>query len=252
MDPRKRIILGIDVTNIRQTQSLVESLMPYVNSFKIGSQSIYSMLTSVIDPSLDIQRCGDNISDIRALLRLLNGGMLLDTKLDDIPDEIAKTCQAIEPLNVKMFTVHASAGRESVKAAVTNRGNSLVLGVTVLTSIDPEECRSIFGDRPGPKVLQFAHIISDVGADGIVCSPQEAGLLSQQPKLAHLLRITPGVYPNWAPVSKDQKRTMTPREAIEAGATHLVMRRSIIKPPPEIGGPVEAVQRIIEEIAEVS
>ena len=254
MDPRDRLIVGIDVTNtnIRQTTSLVESLIPYVGLFKIGLSSIYYMLTSVIDPSLDIQRCGNNVTDIRALLRLLNGGMLLDTKFDDIPSEIAEACRAIKQLDAKMFTVHASAGKASFKEAVANRGNSLTLGASVLTSIDSEECMSIFGDRPGPKVLQFARMLSDVGANGIVCSGQEAGFLRQHPRLSHFLIMTPGVYPKWMPKSRDQKRVMTPTEAIGAGATYVIMRRSITNPPREIGGPIEAVKRILEEIAKAS
>ena len=254
MDPRDRLIVGIDVTNtnIRQTMSLVKSLMPYVGFFKIGLSSIYSMLSSVIDPSLDIQRYGDNAHDIRELLRLLEGKMFLDGKLAEIPDEIAETCRAIRPLNVKMFTIHASAGRESVEAAVANKGDSLVVGVTVLTSIDHEGCMEIFGARPSSKVSDFAQMLSAAGVDGIVCSPQEAGLLSRQSKFAHLSIITPGVYPDWMPISRDQKRVATPTEAIEEGATYLVIRRSIIKPPPEIGGPVEAVKRILEEIAKAS
>lgn len=252
MDPRDRLIVGIDVTNIRQTISLVESLIPYVDSFKIGLRSIYSMLMSVLDPALDIQRYGDNATDIRELLRLLDGKMFLDGKLAEIPDEMAETSRALQQIKIKMFSVHASAGRESVEAAVANRGDSLVVGVTVLTSIDHEGCMEIFGARPSRKVSDFAQMLYAAGANGIVCSPQEVRVLSQQPKLAHLLKITPGVYPDWMPISGDQKRVATPTEAIEEGATHLVMRRSIIKPPPEIGGSVEAVKRILEEIAKAS
>ena len=64
--------------------------------------------------------------------------------------------------------------------------------------------------------------------------------------------MTPAIYPNWMPVSQDQQRVMTPSEAIKAGATNLIMRRAILYPPQEIGGPVEAVKRILEEIAEAS
>ena len=254
MDPRDRLIVGIDITNtnIKQTTSLVESLMPYVGFFKIGLSSIYYMLASVLDPSLDIQRYGDNAIDIRELLRLLNGRIFLDGKLAEIPDEMAETSRALQQIKIKMFSVHASTGRESVEAAVVNRGNSLPLGVTVLTSISEIECVSIFGDRPGPKVLQFARMLSDVGAAGVVCSGQEAGFLRQWPDLSHLLIMTPGVYPNWMPRSRDQKRVVTPTEAIIAGADYLIMRRSITNPPREIGGPVEAVQQVLEEIAEAS
>jgi hypothetical protein len=122
-----------------------------------------------------------------------------------------------------------------------------VLGVTVLTSHGEESCISTFGEKPGPKVVQFAKMLAEVGADGIVCSPQELELLAKYPELKKLKRVVPGVRPEWAP-TQDQKRPMTPGEAIKAGADFLVIGRPITQPPKEIGGPVEATQKIAEEI----
>jgi orotidine-5'-phosphate decarboxylase len=122
------------------------------------------------------------------------------------------------------------------------------MGVTVLTSINNEECVSIFGNDSVTKVIQFAHRLVDAGADGIICSAQEVVFLDKYPQFGNFIKITPGVRPVWAAVG-DQKRIMTPAEAIKAGADYLVIGRPITQPPAEIGGPVEAAKRIAEEIA---
>ena len=155
---------------------------------------------------------------------------------------------AISRMGVRMFNVHASAGKEAILQAVANKRNSLVLGVTVLTSIDGDECVSIFGEEPRDKVIEFATMLVDAEADGVICSPQELEALKVfDPGV--LLRVTPGVRPKWAAIG-DQKRVMTPGEAIKAGADYLVIGRPITKPPPEIGGPVEAAKKIAEEIVQ--
>jgi len=149
---------------------------------------------------------------------------------------------------VKMFNVHASAGIEALMAAVDNKRDSLVLAVTVLTSIEENNANLIFGGPIKAKVLQFALDAKLAGCDGIICSPQELEFLSEQKELKDLMKITPGVRPDWAVVG-DQKRVLTPADAIRSGATALVIGRPITKPPKEIGGRVEAVKRILEEIA---
>lgn len=100
------------------------------------------------------------------------------------------------------------------------------------------------------KVLQFARDAKIAGCDGIVCSPQELDLLGKQKELGDLLKVTPGVRPDWASAG-DQKRTMTPAEAVKAGATSLVIGRPITKPPAGVGTSVDAAQKIANEIASV-
>ncbi len=232
MEAKDRIIVALDVDSLDKAKTLVESLAPHVGCFKVGLE----LLTAVGAPQ------------VVEFVHSLGGQVFYDGKFNDIPNTVGGAAKAVARLNVKMFNVHASAGRESVEAAVANKGNSLVLGVTVLTSIDEEECISIFGDQPGPKVLQFAKVLAEVGADGIICSPQELELLGKQKELGSLLKVTPGVRPEWATVG-DQKRIMTPAEAIKAGATALVIGRPITKSPAEIGTPADAVQKITEEIS---
>jgi orotidine-5'-phosphate decarboxylase len=238
MEVKDRIIVALDMDSLDKARPLVESLAPDVGCFKVGLE----LLMSVGAPTI-ISWFIDNC---------FGGGakIFLDGKFNDIPNTVGSAAKVVADLKVKMFNVHASAGRKSVEAAVANRGNSLVLGVTVLTSIDEDECISIFGDRPGPKVLQFSRMLVEVDADGIICSPQELELLGEQKELDDLLKVTPGVRPEWA-ATDDQKRIMTPAEAIKAGADYLVIGRPITKPPAGIGTPVDAAKKIAEEIAAV-
>jgi len=246
LEEKKRIIVALDVDSVDKAIDLVKQLLPHVGYFKIGLELIYTMLASLVAAKDEAEAAGA-LAKIRELFGLLKDRVFLDTKLDDIPNTVAGASKAIVKMAVKMFNIHASAGKEAVIKAVASRGNSLVIGVTVLTSIGEEECISIFGDKPGPKVIQFAKILVEVGADGIVCSPQELELLNQHPELKKLVKVIPGVRPEWA-TKGDQKRVMTPFEAILSGASYLVIGRPITQPPPEIGGPIDAAKKIAEEI----
>lgn len=250
MEARERIILPLDVSIVRQAIGLVQQLSQWVGPFKIGLELINTIIASLVDPKIRDEDALLNLQNVRNLFELLDGRVFWDGKFDDIPNTVGGASVPIAKMGVKMFNVHASAGRESVIKAVANKGSSLVLGVTVLTSIGEAECVSIFGDKPGPKVSQFAKMLAEVGADGIICSPQELEILGRQPEeLGKLLKATSGVRSLWA-ATGDQKRVMTPGEAIKAGADYLVIGRPITQPPPEIGGPVEAAKKIAEEIAE--
>jgi len=202
------------------------------------------MLRQVIIP--ESHEAEANLRKIRILFGELDGNILWDGKFDDIPNTVGDASEEVVKMGVKMFNLHASAGNEAIAKAVANRRSSLVLGVTVLTSIDEGECLSIFGDKPGNKVVQFAEMLVKCGADGIICSAQELRLLG---KYRQFLKVTPGIRPEWAQKG-DQKRVMTPGEAVKAGADYLVIGRPIRKPPEEIGTPVDAAKEIAEEIAE--
>jgi orotidine-5'-phosphate decarboxylase len=146
-----------------------------------------------------------------------------------------------------MFNVHASAGIEAMRVAVNNKRESLVLAVTILTSLEEDNAHLIFGAPIKAKVLQFARDAEIAGVDGIICSSKELELLAGQEELRGLIKVTPGIRPEWA-TAGDQKRVMTPGEAIKAGADYLVIGRPITKPPEEIGSPVDAAQKIAQEI----
>lgn len=243
---KDRIILPLDIDNPEAAITMVQAMLPFVGYFKIGLEFINSMITSIVTPKNE-EEAIKNLKIIRRLFESLEGKIFWDGKFDDIPNTVGGASKQIAKIGVKMFNVHASAGRESVIKAVANKGNSLVFGVTVLTSIKPEECVSIFGAEPGQKVLQFARMLAEIGADGIICSPQELEFLSKQPELDKLQKITPGVRPLWA-AKDDQKRVMTPGEAIKAGADYLVIGRPITMPPAEVGNPPDAAEKIADEI----
>ena len=233
-DAKDRIIVALDVSDMDQMMALVEGLTPHVGCFKIGLE----LLTAIGAPKI--------VESIHSF----GGQVFYDGKFCDIPNTVGKAVKAVAALNVKMLNVHASAGIEAMMAAVANKGQSLVLAVTVLTSLEENNAHLIFGGPSKAKVLQLARDAKIAGCDGIICSPQELELIGKQKELGSLLKVTPGVRPEWA-AAGDQKRIMTPAEAIKAGATALVIGRPITNPPTEIGTPVNAAIKIAEEIAAV-
>lgn len=247
MEAKDRIIVALDVSDVNEGRKLVELLSPHVGLFKIGLEIFWSTVVSLL--LLAEEEAIALLKDTRAFAKAIGGPhAFVDGKLADIPNTVKGASLAISRLGVQFFNVHASAGIEAVKAAVFSKGNSKVLGVTVLTSIGPDECVSIFGDEPGKKILRFTASLLEAKADGIICSPQELMFLRSREECSGLLTVTPGVRPEWAAVG-DQRRVMTPAEAIKVGANYLVIGRPITKPPVEIGGPVEAAKRIADEIA---
>jgi len=246
MEPKDRIIVPLDVSSVWEARDLVDLLAGHVGMFKIGLEFVWATIASILlaeeKDALEILR------SLRSLAGVISGRRaFIDAKLADIPNTIEKSSLAISSMGVRFLNIHASCGPEAIRKAVDNRGKSFVLGVTVLTSLSEENCISIFGDAPGIKVRDFARMLMDNGADGVICSPQELDFL----RGFSLLKVTPGTRPIWA-AKNDQKRIMTPKEAIRAGADYLVCGRPIIKPPDEINGPVEAARMIADEIASVS
>ena len=231
MKTKDRIIVALDVDSLEKVQQLVEELAPHVGCFKVGLE----LITSVGAPQ------------VVKFVHDLGGSVFFDGKFDDIPNTVGNAARSVASLGVKMFNVHASCGIEAMTAAVANKGDSLVLAVTILTSLEENNAHLIFGGPSKAKVLQFARDARLAGVDGVICSPQELELLGKQVELGDLLKVTPGVRPKWASVG-DQKRVMTPGEAIKAGATALVIGRPITKPPSEIDSPSEAAKRISDEI----
>lgn len=228
-----RVIVALDVDDLDKASALIALVAPHAFCVKLGLE----ILTSVGAP--------------RAVrfIQELAGGVFFDGKFNDIPNTVGKVSKAASALGVKMFNVHASAGIEAMMAAVANKGQALVLTVTVLTSLEENNAHLIFGKPSKAKVLQFARDAKLAGCDGIICSPQELELVRKQKELAGLLTIVPGVRPAGT-AAGDQKRVMTPGEAIKAGADYLVIGRPITDPPKEVGTPDVAIRMINEEIEE--
>ncbi len=229
--PEERIIVALDVNNFHDLHVLLQKLRGTpIWGVKLGLE----LCTAVGAPAAVAMATGYGYR------------VMLDLKFGDIPNTMAGAARSAANLGVEMFTIHASAGRESIAAAVNNCGNAKVLGVTVLTSIDDTECRATFGDSTDVVVRTLAHHAVEKGGHGVVCSPKELALLRSDTGLSQLKFVVPGIRPEWAAVG-DQRRVMTPGDAVCAGATHLVIGRPITQPPEGIS-PQEAVQRIIDEI----
>jgi len=174
--------------------------------------------------------------------------VFLDLKFHDIPNTVAHAVRSAADLGVSMTTLHASGGPVMLEAAVKAAeasGNSelLLLAVTVLTSMDSSQLSSTGIDvEPKEQVLRLAGLASAAGIGGIVCSPLEIDAV----RGAHgqsLRLVTPGVRPSWAAVG-DQKRVMTPAEAVAAGADWLVIGRPITA----AGNPKEAYAKVVAEL----
>lgn len=231
MEPKERIIVALDVDNLAKVTPVVEALAPHVGFFKVGLELLMAVgATQVVQ---HIHRLG--------------GHLFIDGKFNDIPNTVGGAARVVSGLGVKMFNVHASAGMDALRAAAENKGSSMLLGVTVLTSLDDAATQSVFGATPAEKTKQFAREALEAGCNGIVCSAQELEWLNNDESLKALKKVTPGIRPAWAEAN-DQKRTMTPGEAIKAGATYLVLGRPILNPPRGIGSPLDAIAKIVEEI----
>ena len=228
---KDKLIVALDYSDLQKINEGVKELSPYVACFKVGLEA----LTALGAPQ------------VVEVIHKADGKVFLDGKFDDIPNTIAKASKAASHLGVSMFNVHASCGMDAIKAASQEKGNSTLLVVTVLTSMDEGTCQHIFGAKPKDAVIKFALDAKRSGADGVICSPAELEFLSQEQELHDFQKVTPGVRPQWA-ASNDQKRTLTPREAIDKGATQLVIGRPITQAPPEIGTPAQAAQKILQEL----
>lgn len=239
-DASQRIIVPLDVPTAEQALSLVTQLRGHVGLFKIGLELITSVGPEVVRKVQD-----------------LGVDVFYDGKFKDIPNTVAGAARGATRLGVRMFNVHAMGGLDMMKAALEasqqeaqalNVQRPLILGVTVLTSLDKRimnEQLRIPGDVED-QVVHLADLVKQAGLDGVIASPQEIeGIRKHVSK--QLLIVTPGVRPAWAAL-QDQKRVMTPGEATALGASYLVIGRPITQPPGGIGSPVEAARRIAEEI----
>lgn len=216
---RNPIILALDVPDLESARKLVRELAPVVGAFKVGKE-----LFVATGPEL--------IHEIRAT----GASVFLDLKFHDIPNTVAKAVASAVRLDVQLLTVHASGGHEMLQAAEqaaqqtalqSGREAPLVLGVTVLTSMDNNNLSEIgVNANLGQQVERLALLAARSGLRGLVCSPLEITALRQLIP-AQMQLITPGIRPGGSGSGDDQKRTLSPREAMEAGASWLVIGRPI-------------------------
>lgn len=237
MEAKDRIIVALDVPDLKGVKKLVKELAPYVGMFKVGLQLIGT---------------GEALEAIEIIAEL-KGKVMYDGKFLDTPRQIEATLSRMRHDAIKMYTVHASGGIKMMNRArmATSPLDTEILACTVLTSLSEEEVHEIFGAPSKATVLKFARWAELSGLDGVVCSAKELVILGKQKELRDLKKVIPGIRPIWATEKGDHERTATPAEAIEMGADLLVIGSPITQPPAEIGSPVEAAKKIAEEIATV-
>ena len=204
------IIVALDVPEASAALTLAESVAPAVGAFKIGKELFVS--------------AGP---DIVKRVRDMGASVFLDLKFHDIPNTVAKAVASATRLNVQMLTVHTCGGTTMLKAAVKAAGGDpLVLGVTVLTSMDDGDLAELgIEGSAQEQVLRLAKLATGAGLRGLVCSPQDIEMLRAE--LGDDVQLViPGIRPA-SSKDDDQKRTMIPAEAIQAGANWLVIGRPI-------------------------
>lgn len=245
MEARDRIIVAGDVDSPVKALELHQLFQPRLVRMKLGLEFITRTLALLA--GADSETAQQQLQALRQLFNLVSGTFFWDGKWHDIPNTTKQAMLGANIVAPGFVNVHASAGIDAMGQVVDLNTNSRVLAVTVLTSLEENEAHDIYGSPSKAKVLRFARDAKLAGCDGIVCSPQELPLLKTRRELRGLLFVVPGVRPVWASTD-DQKRVMTPGEAIKAGADYLVIGRPITKPPKEVGSPVDAFDRIIAEI----
>jgi orotidine-5'-phosphate decarboxylase len=229
---KKRVIVALDYPDQHQALAMAAQLDPQKCRVKVGKELF--------------TRCGP------AIVEALQGqgfDVFLDLKFHDIPNTTAKAVRAAAELGVWMVNVHASGGRRMMEAArneleQVNGANTLLIAVTVLTSMERSDLIDLGIDvEPLEHVKRLAKLTENSGLHGVVCSAQEVAPLRQVIG-ADFKLITPGIRPADADVG-DQKRIMTPSDAIKAGSDYLVIGRPITK----AASPVESLARIDAELA---
>jgi len=236
-DSASKIICAIDTGDPDEAESLGRALAGRVGAVKLGLEFFTA--------------CGPT-----GVIRIAEGGLpvFLDLKLHDIPNTVAGAVRAAVPLCPALLTIHASGGpamlRAAAAAAATAAGEADVprprlLGITVLTSLDDDDLAAV-GQR-GPAAEQarrLAALAQESGLDGVVCSPREIAALRDLCGPGFLL-VVPGIRPDWA-AADDQKRVLTPAEAVAAGADYLVIGRPITG----AADPLAAARRIGAELGD--
>jgi len=234
-----KIIVSLDLDDLGKIKGIIDDLKDLVSFYKIGAIPFTYFGHELID-----------------YLKTSGCRIMLDLKYHDIPNTVARACEAATAMGVEFVTIHTSGGfsmlEEAVKATlmaskVTNIAKPKLLGITILTSIDEAYFRDLFGDLKRSleeQVIFLAQLARSAGLEGVVASPKEVRLIRKECG-KDLLIVTPGIRPKDISLgSDDQARTMTPKEAIIAGVDHIVIGRPIVK----AADPRQAAENIIREI----
>jgi len=221
MSNNSHIIVALDYADEKSAMELVNKLEPGSCRLKVGKE-MFTRLGPKFVESLSAK----------------GFDVFLDLKFHDIPNTVAGACAAACDLGVWMVNVHASGGRRMMEAAREEIAKSshqpLLIAVTILTSLDTEDIHEIgYQGSPAENVQNLASLAHQSGLDGIVCSPKEVASLRKSFSDEFVL-VTPGIRPAGS-AADDQRRTMTPAEAIQAGSSYLVMGRPITQADSPMG-----------------
>ena len=242
------MVLALDVNNFKKAEELVDKLTDYVGVFKIGNQLFTAEGIKVIK-----------------MVQEKGGKVFLDLKFHDIPNTVARAAEVVSKLGVYIFDIHTSGGYEMMKATVEASkklsfalgiSKPLILGVTLLTSINQEILEKEIGIKKSleEQVVHLSKLAEAAGLDGVVASPWEIKALRAACGKNFVI-LTPGIRPvclcdayrQAGKSDDDQKRIMTPQEAIKLGADFIVIGRPITNAT----NPVKASQEILKEMEEV-
>lgn len=212
------IICALDTQEVEEATSIAQDVMPHVGAIKLGLEFFTA----------------NGAAGVKHITQL-GIPVFLDLKFHDIPTTVAKAIAATAGMNMFMMTVHTSGGHNMLRAAmdasdrvaqVTGKDRPLVIGVTILTSLDQDDVAMLgFNHTVNDQVTRLADLAQSAGLDGVVCSPNEISLIRKA--CGHDLKlIVPGIRPEGASAD-DQKRVLTPKEALKRGADYLVVGRPI-------------------------
>jgi len=226
----KKIIVALDLNNISKALKIVRELKEEVYAFKIGHEFFYNF----------------GIEGYQKIYSICPR-IFLDLKLHDIPNTVHKGLKVIFKLKPLFTTIHISGGDDMQKISLSKNNNkTTILGVTILTSLDERQTLKYYKEKNvNILVKKFANYAKKNNMSGLVCSPLEISIIRKEVGQKMIL-VVPGIRPNKKSFSKkdDQKRTLTPNEAINLGADFLVIGRPII----ESKNPLETIKKINRSI----
>ena len=235
MPESDKLIVALDFSSLSEAEKVVKKISPIVKIFKVGKELFTSAGPEAVR-MVQSHKCR----------------VFLDLKFHDIPSTVGSACEAATRLGVFMMNVHAAGGKTMMYSAVQSVHKAAlekkspapkILGVTVLTSLTDRDLKEVGVSKKVKQQVQDLAVLSQLcGLDGVVASGQEIKLIRALAGKNFLI-VTPGVRPVWAPHG-DQKRVMTPKEAVKEGADYIVVGRPITQHPQ----PLVAAEKILEEI----
>ncbi len=234
-EAKDKIIVALDVQTFDDAAKMIDLLSPEVEIFKVGMAPFTGFGEKILKKLEDMKK-----------------KVFLDLKFHDIPNTVKETVKQAVRKKVFMLNVHCLGGLDMMKAAdegakeAAQAGKTtppILLGVTILTSMDKAAMNEAgIEGSPSERALALACLANRAGLNGVVASAKEARAIKEKLGKSFIV-VTPGIRPDWA-ASNDQKRVLTPKEAISAGADYIVVGRPII----HAKNPTEAVRKIREEI----